>query len=57
MMTWMLSNLATILITVALIAVVGLIICGMLRDKRKGKCSCGCGCQSCSMGGACHSKR
>ncbi len=56
-LTWILTNLGTLVVTMVLLAVVGLVIWGMLRDRRKGKCTCGCGCQNCSMGRACHPKR
>ncbi len=56
-LTWILANLGTLVIIMVLLAVVGLIIWGMLRDRRKGKCTCGCSCQGCAMGGICHPKK
>lgn len=57
MLTWFTENLATIIISAALLAAVAAVIAGMLRDKKKGKSACGCGCASCAMSGACHSQK
>ena len=57
MLSWIVSNLATILICAALIAVVAAIILHLARNKKKGKSSCGCGCANCAMHGACHPKK
>lgn len=54
MLQWLWANLATILICLALIAIVAAIIIGMVRDKKSGKSSCGCGCENCAMSAACH---
>ena len=56
MSDWITQNLATILISLVLIAVCTLIIIKMRRDKKKGKTSCGCGCANCAMSGMCHSQ-
>lgn len=53
-MNWLQQNLATILISAALLLVLGGIIWSMVRRKRKGESSCGCGCSDCAMNGACH---
>ena len=52
MLTWLMENMATIIISAVLVLVVAAIIVSMVRSKRKGKSSCGCGC--CAMNGACH---
>lgn len=57
MLSWIASNLATILICAALIAVVAAIVLHLARNKKKGKSSCGCGCANCAMHGACHPKK
>lgn len=60
MLTWLMENMATIIISAVLVLVVAAIIVSMVRSKRKGKSSCGCGCancpagSSCAMNGACH---
>lgn len=54
MLTWIMENMATIIISAVLIFVVAAVIASMVRSKRKGKSSCGCGCAGCAMNGACH---
>ncbi len=54
MLTFIAENLATIIICIALIAVVTAIIVSMVRNKKKGRSSCGCSCGDCPMGGSCH---
>lgn len=45
--------MATLIVGVALAAIVALIIKGMIRDKKNGKSiQCGCDCKKC--GGCCH---
>lgn len=45
--------MGTIVVLAALVAVVGLIIHKMVKDKKAGKSSCGGDCAHC--GGRCHS--
>lgn len=53
-MQWISVNYGDILVILVLALVVGLIIRGMIVDKKKGK-SCGCSsCSGCAMAGACH---
>ena len=55
-MSWIISNIGTIIVALALIAIVAAIILSVRKDKKAGKsCSCGCGCSSCAMKGHCHS--
>lgn len=54
MITWIIENMATIIISVVLIIMVAAVITGMVRNRRKRKTSCGCGCAGCAMNGACH---
>ena len=54
MISWILDNLATILISSLLIVIVISIIQYLIRQKRDGKNSCGCDCGHCSMHGSCH---
>ena len=51
MFSWLISNLATILISLVLVAIVVLIILKLRKDKCKGKSSCGCNCAHCAMAG------
>ena len=57
MFSWLLENLATMIIGIMLFALIVLITVRMVRNKRKGKSSCGCGCSACPMEGACHRKK
>lgn len=41
MLHWISANLSTILISIALLAIVVLIIRGLVRQKKQGKSSCG----------------
>ena len=50
MLTWLSNNLINILIIAVIALVVGLVIRGMIQDKKAGKSCCGCNCASC---GAC----
>ncbi len=56
MFTWMMENMATIIISAILVMAVGFVVVGMVRDKKKGKCSCGCGCAGCPAGSLCAGK-
>ena len=57
MLTWLMDNMATIIISAVLVFVAAMIFVSMIRDKRKEKSSCGCGCAGCAMNGACHSAK
>ena len=57
MLNWISANIGTILTSLILLAVVGLIIRSLLRQKKQGKSSCGCNCAHCAMHGSCHSKQ
>ena len=46
--------MATFLVGAGLLAVVGLIIRSMIRDKKNGKSSCGGSCGSCGSHSLCH---
>lgn len=54
MLQWLLDNWATVLICMALVAVIAAVIVKLIKDKKKGKSSCGGNCGCCPMGGACH---
>lgn len=53
-MDWLINNLATIVISIILAVILGLIIYKLIKNKKQGKSSCGCDCSSCPMGGRCH---
>ena len=56
MLSWIAANIGTILICIALCAVVAGIIAVMVGDRKKGKSSCGGNCGHCPMGGSCHKR-
>ena len=60
MISWLQTNIGSIVVALFLLAVVALIVRRLSLDKKAGKhiCggSCGGGCQGCPMAGKCHSK-
>ena len=50
MLAWLSANWINIALVAVLVLIVGLLLRGMIRDKKAGKRSCGCSCASC---GAC----
>jgi len=56
MLAWLTANIGTIVVALAVAAILALIIRGVLKDRRQGKSTCGCGCKDCPMSGNCHSK-
>ena len=57
MLSWLAENGGTIGVLVLLLLVVGGIIAGILRDRRKGKSSYSSTYSSCPIGGSCHPKK
>ena len=53
MIAWLSTNLINIALIAALVLIVGLVLRGMIRDKKAGKSSCGCSCASCGACGGC----
>ena len=51
MLAWLSANLINIALIAVLVLIVGLLLRGMIRDKKLGKTSCGCSCADC--GGCC----
>lgn len=54
MIEWLIANLATILISLLLIAVIAAVIARGVINKKQGRSSCGCGCDGCAMKVSCH---
>lgn len=54
---WLSQNLSTVLVTLALVALVGFIIFKMVKDKKAGKSSCGCGCSGCALSDKCRGSK
>ena len=50
MIAWLSANLINLILVAVLVLIVGLLLRGMIRDKKTGKSSCGGNCASC---GAC----
>ena len=53
MMDWIINNISTILVSVALLFLVSLVIRKMVRDKKRGITSCGTSCSGCAMADSC----
>jgi len=51
---WFAENLGTILVTLALAAVVAAIVLGMRKEKKRGRSPCCGDCSGCSGCAACH---
>ena len=54
MLGWLVDNIATILVLLGLLAILGAIVWSMIRKKKRGETSCGCGCSNCAMRETCH---
>ena len=54
MIAFLLNNLATILVSLVLFAILGLILFRLRKDKKGGASSCSCGCKGCGASGMCH---
>lgn len=55
MLAWLSANLINIVLVAAVALLVALLIRGLVRDKKAGKCSCGGNCASCGACGSCPS--
>ena len=53
MFQWIVENAGTIIVSIALIALVTGIVIRMRKEKKQGKSSCGCNCGCCPMAGSC----
>ncbi len=53
MLTWLSANLINIVLVAVIVLIVGLVIRGMIRDKKAGKSSCGGKCAGCGVCGTC----
>ena len=56
MSLWLSENIGTIIVSLVLILIIGMIIRGLIRDKKQGKSSCGNQCSHCPMSASCHRK-
>ena len=53
MISWLSANLINLALIAALALIVGLVVRGMIRDRRAGKSACGGSCASCGACSAC----
>ena len=53
MLAWLSANWINIALVAVLVLIVGLLLRGMIRNKKAGKRSCGCSCTSCGACGGC----
>ena len=53
MLAWLSANLINIVLIAVIVLVVGLLIRGMVRDRKAGRRSCGGNCASCGACGGC----
>ena len=53
-MSWIIQNAESILVTLALAAMLTLITLRLIKNKKRGKHLCGCGCGGCPNANACH---
>ena len=56
MLQGLIDNAGTIVVSLAVIAIVGLAIAKLYRDRKRGKSPCGCNCGCCSADRACQKK-
>lgn len=56
MMRFFSENWGSLLVGIAVLAVVALVLIKMHRDRKKGENSCGCDCGNCPSAGMCHKK-
>ena len=57
MLAWISVNLINILLTAAVVLIVGVLVFVMVRDKRAGKSPCGGSCGGCASCGGCSACR
>ncbi|MGN0455902.1 MAG: FeoB-associated Cys-rich membrane protein [Acutalibacteraceae bacterium] len=57
MLNLILNNLGTVIISLAVLAVLALIVFKLAKDRKKGKSNCGCNCRCCPSAGCCHKEK
>ena len=57
MLSFIINNIGTILISICLLLIFAGIIIYLVIQKKKGNSSCSCSCADCAMKGSCHSQR
>lgn len=56
MLDFLLENIGTILVALALSLILSLVVVAMVKNKKKGISSCSGGCSCCPFNGKCHSE-
>ncbi|MEE1155588.1 MAG: FeoB-associated Cys-rich membrane protein [Acutalibacteraceae bacterium] len=54
MIEWLSANIGTIIVGAIVLAILLLVVCYLLKNRKQGKTSCGCNCSGCPMSGSCH---
>lgn len=54
MMNWLYANWASLVVGLAVAAVILAVILKMIRDKKQHKSTCGCSCSGCPGANDCH---
>ncbi len=57
MFEWLAANLASVIVALVVLAIVGLIVWKLAKDKKSGKGGCSCGHTACGGCGLCHASR
>ena len=53
MLAWLAANFVNLVLILAVAALLGLIVRGMVRDRKAGKSPCGGSCADCGVCGSC----
>ncbi len=54
MLNWLSANWASLVVGLALAAVIAAVLLKMIRDKKQNKSACGCSCSGCPGADYCH---
>ena len=57
MLEFISENIGSILVLLLVVAVIGALLFGFIRNKKKGVSSCSCGCSDCPMGKSCQQEK
>ena len=48
MLAWIADNIASIVLLLAVVAMVFFLVRSKIKERKQGSCVCGCGCSGCS---------
>jgi hypothetical protein len=57
MLDFLIDNSATIITLFVVLAIIGLAVFKIVKDKKQGKTSCGCGCEGCALSDKCKGRK